>query len=489
MSNPDKDEQTLFSKNYTNKCNLETKDAFAKFIRKHRKKYNEDAGKELKTKDLAKCVGIGYESFRKILNKERPTEKRDCVIAIGIAVHLFQSEMDEALQLYDMPALDEKDPRDNMIIEQIWEHVVDGIPELTIDQLNLELEKAELGGLDINITSNKAFKELPYEIIDIHVSTTGNINYLFNDPYDSLSTKYDPSLFCYFGDMILYDNKLKEKIYLQIDASGEMFSATENKHFQFTKYDCLDKTGGYKEYFIYLQNFVKVEKKRIYGIYKDTKNYKCRSSARVIDDSLCVFTEEFNYIVPEVEEYYVLFRMKGKYILRVYDESAFMQYYFPKDKYYKFYHRLPVKAKETYTSIEQIVNLLEITEKHTYESIKLKMRKKAFERLIPIVNELYEKIKIEDVYIQNPYQIYGNEYEQEILFRFKLQDDFEYREEETEDLTRLIYMQNRDYLLKNGQVINISQNDLLDAFKLGLETIQDIIRIKSKYGSIRNLIQ
>ena len=76
------------------------KNAFAKFIREKRKEYNDDNGEELSTNDLGKMIGIKYEMFRKILNQEKPTKKRDCIIAICVALQLLPGEIDEALGLY-----------------------------------------------------------------------------------------------------------------------------------------------------------------------------------------------------------------------------------------------------------------------------------------------------------------------------------------------------------------------------------------------------
>ena len=58
-------------------------------------------------------LGISYEMFRKILNQQKPTKKRDCIIAICAALNLAPDEVDLALNLYNyMPSLDPYSDRD-----------------------------------------------------------------------------------------------------------------------------------------------------------------------------------------------------------------------------------------------------------------------------------------------------------------------------------------------------------------------------------------
>ena len=121
------------------------KNAFAKFIREKRKEYNDDNGEELSTNDLGEMIGIKYEMFRKILNQEKPTKKRDCIIAICVALQLLPGEIDEALGLYQyMPALDMYNPRDGFIVAQI-----SGDTHISVQELNNRLIQRGFPGLDV----------------------------------------------------------------------------------------------------------------------------------------------------------------------------------------------------------------------------------------------------------------------------------------------------------------------------------------------------
>jgi len=85
------------------------KNEFASFIREKRHDYNELHHEQLSTRKIAKLLRLNESSFPKILNRERPTKRRDLIIAIGVVLELFPGELSEALRLYGMPELE--DPR------------------------------------------------------------------------------------------------------------------------------------------------------------------------------------------------------------------------------------------------------------------------------------------------------------------------------------------------------------------------------------------
>ncbi len=89
--------------------NMIAKNEFASFIREKRREYNELHHEQLTTRKMAIILGLNESSFPKILNRERPTKRRDLIIAIGILLELFPGELSEALRLYGMPELE--DPR------------------------------------------------------------------------------------------------------------------------------------------------------------------------------------------------------------------------------------------------------------------------------------------------------------------------------------------------------------------------------------------
>lgn len=460
------------------------KTAFAEFIREKRKEYNEDNGKELSTSELGTMIGIKYEMFRKILNQEKPTKKRDCIIAICVALQLLPGEIDEALGLYQyMPALDQYNPRDGFITSQIT-----GSPGLTVSELNKRLIQRGFPGLDIQDkrdgkkkNSTDIIIDLPYKVIELKVRTPIDSDYYYGDQYNSLSTKYSPFNCRCTGDMILGDSKRKKYIHLIASTDGYMSSQIYNVDAFPNSYKSLEETGDFKNYFIELINAVNVEKSRLLSILDDTKNYQCRTSARLIDDYICIFTEEFNYSIPEMNEYYLLTLSNGKYQLKVFDRSAFMHYYLSEEGFSRFYTSEDLSAKETYDSIEELDELIEKADKWSEEITKYRMRRRAFIKLQPHVDTLYSSLKAGKENINNLEYIYDNP--ADTLRYYHIEDDFEcvYDEAYGEICDSL---KEKVYTLPDGKEVTITLDDIFTAFKYDFPSIEEICRIKAIYGVV-----
>ena len=95
---------------------------FADYIRLiSERKLSENGDFRVKTRELSERVGIDYEMFRKILNKHKPNQPRDCIIAICAALFCSVEETNKALFYYDdMPGLDATEGcRDYFIIQAL----------------------------------------------------------------------------------------------------------------------------------------------------------------------------------------------------------------------------------------------------------------------------------------------------------------------------------------------------------------------------------
>ena len=393
--NPDEKPTINITKDYSIEFEPVAKNAFAQFIRDKRKEYNEDNGEEITTKDLGTMLGINYEMFRKILNQEKPTKKRDCIIAICVALQLLPGEIDEALGLYQyMPALDKYNPRDGFIIAQIT-----GNNGITVKELNNRLMQRGFPGLDIQDKRGGKTKsgdsvpvDLPFKVMKMRVRTPIDADYYYGDPYNSLCTTYDPSHYRSTGDMILGDPRRKKYIQLTATTDGYRSAKVIKDEPMSTPFESLDETGDYKNYFIELENAISIEKHRLLDILNDTRNYQKRTSAIFSDDSICIFTEQFNNVIPEMNEYYILTLSAGHYKLYVYDQSAFMFWYLSKESYSSYFGNNYPEPKETFESIEELEALISAS-KNSDESIHFHIRRNAFRRLMPDVDDLYQKIK------------------------------------------------------------------------------------------------
>lgn len=466
------------------------KKEFSEYIRGILEDNNEKLGQEMSISDLGAIVGIDYEMFRKILNQQKPTKKRDCIIAICVALDMPPREINEALGLYRyMPGLDEKNsPRDRFIKSQI-----DGDCKISIAELNRRLIKFGFPGLDIHDKRNGKKKnsseedevKLPYTVLELKVRTPIDSDYYYGDPYDSLCTTYDPSRCRSTGDMLIGDSSKKEYYHLTASTDGYMSSSEYRKGDLPTSYKSLEECGIFKDYFIELHNTIALEKERLLSILKDTKNYQHRASARLINDKICVFYEEFNYIMPELNEYYVMSYSSGKYILHVYNESVFMSYYLISDEYKRYYGDCQPEPIETYESLEQIDHLLSSVEKNSQDNARYRMRKNAFDRIKPNIDTLLSDLKTGNKYIQNLNAIY--DYPEETLKYYDVEAAFQCTyNEEFGDIIGC--SDAAEFTTKSGTIISITLQDIFKAFEYGFPNINEICRIKEQYGSIEAVL-
>lgn len=484
-----KNGQTInITKNYTVDYEPVEKNAFAKFIRDKRKEYNDEYGEELSTSDLGNIIGIKPEMFRKILNQEKPTKKRDCIIAICVALHLLPGEIDEALGLYQyMPALDTDNPRDGFIFAQITSDT-----HISVHELNNRLIQRGFPGLDVQNKRDGKTKikettaiDSPYKVMEMKVRTPVDTDYYYGDQYNSLCTTYDPFRCKSIGDMILGDPKRKKYIHLIADTEGYRSAQILHDEVLPHSYTSLEETGDYKNYFIELENAISLEKQRLLNILNDTKNYGVRTSARLIGDTITVFTEQFNYTVPELNEYYIVSFSSGHYKLYVYDSSAFMSWYLSEKTYKTHFGAERPVAKETYDSLEGLQNLINNTDKRKDSYIHYRMRQSAFKKLIPTVDSLYQKIKNRQEFIQNLGYIFENP--ADVLRYYEITKDFECKyDDEYGEICDCL--KSKLYPLPDGTEIQITLDDIYNAFEFGFPDIHEICRIKSKYGSIEAVL-
>lgn len=461
------------------------KNDFAKFIRDVCKERNKKHGTEISTRKLAEMLGIKYEMFRKILNREKPTKKRDFIIALGVVLHMSHWQVDEALNLYQyMPSLDDQIPRESFIKAMLDKDV-----SFTISEMNTLL--ADVGFSELDIYDGRQEKKegvfdikRPYKVLENKVKTMISAEYCYGDQYNSLCTTYDPYRCKSVGDMILSDVRSGKIVRLVSRTDGYMSAQSYDTDMLPIEFKSVSETGEYKEYFAELKNAVYKERRRLLDILNDTKNYRRRVSAKLISDSVRVFAEEFNFIIPEMNEYYVLVYASGEYKLYVYERSMFMAYYLSKDAYDSFYGSNDVKEKEVYESLEQLEDLMKGVNGNSEEGIRFRMRKNAFIKMKSDVDELYRKIKSREEFIQNRAYIFDNSYD--VLRYYKLEDAFGCVYDEFGDITDSKV--EVEFLVQDGTSVTVTLEDIFRAFELGFDGIDEICRIKHKYGSIEAVL-
>ena len=463
--------------------NLDQK-SFSNFIKEKRESRESPSWKKnLTTRELADRLNINYEQFRKILNMNKPTKKRDCIIAICAALGLSPDETDEALVLYQyMPVLDAVNPRDDLIIDILCEQDPDN--PLTIAEINHRLIRNGYPELDIidHRPSSKSMpskRNLPFKLLKKKVSTFLDDLFLGNQ-FDSLDAEYSINRYRCVAEMWLEDDKQKKGYHLIADTFA-------NYHMQvydyngpnFKSYKSIEDTGIFKDYYLELESTAKREFKRMLSVLNDTKNYQTRICAGVSKDALHVFAETYNYVVPELNEYYMFEYKSGSYILSVYPTSEFMRRYLSPQDYVSNYGNASSLPIVQYNSLEEITSSKDISEYH------LRSRFLHFMKLKKQIDDLICDIKEKKRYIRRLEHIYDDR--DRVCEFFHVENEYDC----IIDDMGMMFAKNHavDFSFKDCGTVSITLDDLYVAFELGFNNMNEICRVKKNLGSIEKILE
>ncbi len=238
------------------------------------------------------------------------------------------------------------------------------------------------------------------------------------------------------------------------------------------------------EYYVDLAGHVRKEKQRLDDVCNDTKNYKNRISANIKNQRIHVFYEEFNYAMPERNEYLLMEYVDGRYALSVARKSMFMQEYLSEEDYYRLYHTKEKIDRRTYYSAEEIEEVFKKNKvSHFYPDL-LNYRIKAYQRLKTIVDDTIGAIRKRDLFVLNTDDIFATPYE--IISYYNVEKEFNctYDEEgfiETDSESAV-------FTDENGNSTIVTFPELERSFELGISSIQEICNIKRMYGDIEKIL-
>ena len=465
------------------------KGAFAKFVRE-KCDYNETNARE-----LAAQLEISYEVFRKILNKEKPTKRRDFIIAVCAMLYVTLQEADEGLRLYDMAILNEKYERDKIIIDIIKKREND--PKL-IQKINESLENDGFSPLDIHAHKKKVDRprkvdkpriEPPYEVLDTIVSTSYTDIYgLLYNQYDSLETEYSFDRYACRATVSLADNTNK-KTYKLTAGLGDDFhimiypSSDENP---FRSFKTIDETGDFMDYFKELQRAARKELQRVAEVLNDTRNYYERIGAGICNDSIHIYMEKFNYSIPERNEYYLFEYINGIYRLTVYEQSIFMRKYLTAEEYRKYYENTEPRIISMFDSLEQIETLRNDPKLPHEEKTILGLRTRAYKQMKHEVDNCLTQLRKRKIFVRNLSAIY--EENDRVCAYYGLEKEFQCTfTDEYEDIM-IAGADAVDILSDDGKTVSITLSDLYRAFELGFDSVDAICRVKLTKGSIEAVL-
>lgn len=425
---------------------------FSKFFdKKIREQFEEDYTVPATKKAVAEYLDIDPDVFKKIVNQTQPAKYRDCIIAICFALRLNAEQSNEGLKYYDFPSLDRSLERDAIIIGMLNEQAK---KKLSIEKINAFLrsqEQPELSIIDHRKRRDDKEQTVPnrFVIKGYHIET--RLDEVLFDQYDSLATEYDPGRYLITAEMLLTDMEQGCDYELQTDLRGQ---------FQYKKAGDLfyqpDHREDYGVFLPYYENLLfraRREQEKMVNVVHDSINYENRISARVIDNSLHIFTESFNYFVPELHLYHLMDYCDGVFTLMVAKKSRFMNYYLTKEEYERIYGKPENQNFQSYSSEESIRSAAD-NERNGGKRDVILQRLSAYRHMRERITN-FAKLLDKDKYIWNPDIV---DYQDIDLFE--------------------------RYGLAEQNPTGVAQDDLIRGFTLGLETIDEIQKFKGKYGTL-----
>ncbi len=423
---------------------------------------------------IAENLEISVDMFQKKLNGGKPLS-REWLIAICAAFGFNSIRTNKVLNFAGYPKLDFEVPWENFITDFMNEKDNINRPH-TLKEINDYLVENGCNEICLKFKRNKAVqsdssgkKTEQYEIKKIVKIITDK-----DDIYNSIGLTYD------FRSRVLVVAYLMKngeiKYTLQVSSDGKYFSLEENG--VTTTYKKISETGDFAQYFTELFVLAKNEQKKIDFQLFDTKRYyKYRLGANIINDSLHVFCEKFNYYTPEKNEYYLMEYIDGHLRLSVSEQSMFMKLYLSEDEYKKHYGYIPESKRIIYNSFDS-VRFLDDQYNLLYN------KSNAFRRLSEIIIDTIKGFKNGKLHIHTLEDIFENPLDIFEYYHLEKEADCTYDEEEC----KICPVNKKIKIPYGNDTVCISIDELQRAFELGFDDCGQICRVKKKYGSIKKMV-
>lgn len=498
---------------------------FIEYIKmKSKDKLTIDGELGIKTRELAQRVGINYEMFRKILNKTKPNQPRDCIIAICAALFLSEYETNDALFYYDyLPRLDDTPGcREYYIIQALQ-----GNRERENDFKFLDQSVAAVNNtlsyygfselrLSNKIKSNesKIVVQSDEEVDQYSIITEIRTNrFSFQD---SLCDRYHPNQYRVLTQMtITYPENMRcqleyysrDNFLIKYEQDGECFRNIP---------EIVNKDS---ELFLRFFNIIKDmnlrELRSCYETAFDTRNHGLRQSAKYSKGKIELYSEKYNYIQPERNEYFYGEIIDGTFTFTIQKESRFMERYLSVDDFKKYY---PYKKKEErdYQGLTTLEKLKRYCKARQWDSdiewCYVQEFKSMKNHLDNLKNSLIDKkqfIRSYDDYFsgEDQWRIYeyynvSNEFGCVVKTKkskvYKEYDPFAEKNGLDDGLpigTFLGYHERTWFeptkdeatLKYKNKTVNVNTSELKLAFEMGIDNLDEICRLKLKHPNLRDL--
>lgn len=476
------------------------KNPFSIFFDQKLKALNERTCLTLTKRDIGLKLGIGDEMFRKIINKNKPDQDRDCIIAIAAVLQLNSEETNEAISLYDanLQQLKAADTniatRDELLIDILENQIIE---QLSIQEIDNVLSSSGFPILHIIDHRNKSPEEADTALVCVD-NNNGDYylyynleDYVYGDIYQSLETEYvyKTNIFSTKMKVACKSDNSKYRLSCVYEIRYDKDSGKTKCEYSYTyvkdneplvQVANISTVPHLKPFFMQMKYRIKFEKCRILNILNDTRNYHDRISAKVIGHEIHVFYETYNYSVPELGEYYLMDYVNGEYTLTVSHESRFMKLYLTEQEYYDLFGKTTASYDEKYSSIEEIENSVKAYKLDREGIIKLRLR--AFRKAQDRINSLINDLRSEKVFIRNLETIYDNPYD--VLSYYRVTDIYQCSYDTDYGEIDGVGIDKATFILSSGRQIELSVADLLAGFKLGLSSIENIGVFLIKHGTL-----
>lgn len=433
---------------------------------------------------VADFVGLTTEVLRKKIYQQRPMT-RDCLIAI-CAAHGMDSDMTSRILVKnDMPGLDVNLDRDDAIIDALEERPKpkQGTP-LPVAEINKVLSDRKLPELLITERKNKQLPKkntfLPYRIVREYVQTFDE-----SDHYDSFATAYAFQYFCHATVVLDCGASRMIRMTLFPDDSCRIEDSHAPDHGLPVHIYSESEAGELAPYYARLKYSVRKKLRELDGILFDSKNYRGRISARLTNDFIHVFYEEYNYGSPLTNEYFLMEYVDGHYQLTISHRSMFMQRYLSEADYRKHYGAPDDNTVCSYSSEEEIVARMDEASNYHHKD-RLRMRLSVYRRLQKKVSECLDQLRNREIFIQNIDAIWDNP--ADVLSYYKVEEAYGViRAPEYDEITHA--NSTAELTGEDGLSVAVSFDDITRAFELGFEDISQICRVITMQGSIESVLK
>lgn len=497
---------------------------FIEYIKmKSKDKLTIDGELGIKTRELAQRVGINYEMFRKILNKTKPNQPRDCIIAICAALFLSEYETNDALFYYDyLPRLDDTPGcREYYIIQALQGNRERENDFKFLDQSVAAVNKTlrYYGFSELRLSNKIKSKESKIvvqsdEEVDEYSITTEIRTNRFSFQ-DSLCDRYHPNQYRVLTQMTItypenmrcqleYDSR--DNFLIKYEQDGECFRNIP---------EIVNKDSElFLRFFNIINDMNLRELRSCYETAFDSRNHGLRQSAKYSKGKIELYSEKYNYIQPERNEYFYGEIIDGTFTFTIQKESRFMERYLSVDDFKKYY---PYKKKEErdYQGLTTLEKLKRYCKARQWDSdiewCYVQEFKSMKNHLNALKNSLIDKkqfIRSYDDYFSGEdqwriYEYYNVLHEFGVLKtekqeEYKGYDPFAEKNGLDDGLpigTFLGYHErtwfettkNEATVKYKNKTVNIDDSELKIAFELGIDNLEEICSLKLKHPNLRDL--